>query len=170
MKRMLLMGGMLLAPVALFGADITIRVGGGSCAPAPCASYPVFYPPYSYYGYAGYYPYFYAGPVPGYSYGTTSFSGVGRTIRLGEDHDAFWDRHGGFEAAAFDTTTLPPVVEVAPVDRVSPLEMGDSESRIRDLGLNVDKIAASGDNTVYILSDGRTVYAERGVILDIARR
>lgn len=168
MKRALLTGWMLLMPTLLFGGGLTISVGGSSCGPASCWSYPVFYPAYSY-GY-GYYPYFYSGPVPWYSYSSTSSSGVGRTIRLGEEHDSFWDKHGGIEPVSYSTVASQPLVEIAPVDRHSPLEVGDLESRILDLDLDVSRIVASGTTTVYHLADGRKVTAERGIILEIAQR
>ena len=157
MKKMVWVFGMLLLPSALFGADIVIQ-WGDSCRP-----YPVFYPLYSYYGYA---PYFY-GPSPGYSYSSGSSDGTGRTIRLGEEHESFWDKHGGFEPASYSTVEMQPRVGLPSIDRRSPLAIGDAEHRIRDLDLDVDLIVASGDATVYHLADGRKVRAERGVILEI---
>jgi len=167
MKSALGIGWLLMMPALLFGAGITVQVGGSSCSPVICVSYPIFYPAYSYYGY-GFFPNFYAGPVPGYSY--SSSSGVGRTIRLGEEHNAFWDKHGGFEPISYNTVESQPLVKIAVIDRRSPLEVGDSESRILDLDLGVGRIIASGNSTVYFLTDGRKVTAEQGVILEIAQR
>ena len=164
MKKMVWVFGMLLLPSALFGADIVIQWGGSCRPPVHCWPYPVFYPPYSYYGYA---PYFY-GPSPGYSYSSGSSDGTGRTIRLGEEHESFWDKHGGFEPASYSTVEMQPRVGLPSIDRRSPLAIGDAEHRIRDLDLDVDLIVASGDATVYHLADGRKVRAERGVILEIS--
>ena len=171
MKKTLWIAGLLALPAALFAADIQIQFGGGGCAPVNCWPTPVFYPPYSYCGYAAYYPYYYAGPPIGYSssYGGSSF-GTGRTIRLGEEHEAFWEKHGGLEPASYSSVEAQPHVELASVDRRSPLEVGDSESRILDLDLGVDKIIASGGVTVYFLADGRKVRTEQGVVLEIAQR
>jgi len=179
MKKTLWIAGLLaLLPSALFAGDIQIRFGGvisrggaaGGCAPVNCWSGPIFYPPYSYYGYASYYPYYYVGAPIGYSSVGSSSSGLGRTIRLGEEHDAFWNRHGGLEPMSYSTVETQPLVEVAAVDRRTPLEVGDSESRIQDLDLGVDKIIASGPVTVYFLSDGSKVRTEQGVVLEIAGR
>jgi hypothetical protein len=171
MKKTLWIAGLLALPAALFAGDIQIRFGGGGgCAPVNCWPGPIFYPPYSYYGYAAYYPYYYVGSPIGYSSVGSSSSGLGRTIRLGEEHDAFWEKHGGLEPASYSTAETQPLVELTSVDRRSPLEVGDSEGRIRDLDLGVDKIIASGGVTVYFLADGRTVRTEQGVVLEIARR
>jgi hypothetical protein len=163
-KKMGVLALFLVVP-AVMAIDIHVNLGGGGgCAPG--YPYPIYWPAYSY---GGFVPYYYSGPYPAYRYGSGSYGPGGRTIRLGEEHDEFWDRHGGFEAAHFDVVeTSPWPLDVPVIDRRTPLQVGDAERRIRDLDMEVSLIVASGDTAIYHLMDGRKVTAEGGLVVEIA--
>lgn len=156
-----------LAGPSLPAIDIKVNVGGGgwsSCSANTGCPYPIFFPPYSYYGYAPWFYYAAPGAVSSFSTGP---GGQGRTIRLGETQEEFWARHGGFDPDRESGWDASPLMETLKVDRESPLRAGDPERRIRDLSLGVTRIEASGQDAVYHLADGRRARCEGGVVVEL---